>query len=417
MQVVRPGSVFATLVVSTPAVKLLDLHGLDGEDTFNVAGSSAWTSGLVLDGGDPSASDTANFSGATGAVAINLADSTVANSFTVVTGFGGAITLQGVEIANLNTAGNTLTAIGYSGPNAFSYTPTGATAGSFTDVGVNTAFNFNTANQSTGTFTIQGQSDISDQVLVNGTNNSDFILVDSPNRNVWVENAAGIDLEPVHLDPSIELLTVNGKLGSDTFYVVPGLATATGPGGGIVGGAVPTNLLIDIEGGPAANATALVVGGFSLGGGANPVFNGAASNLAATDFTIINRSLDPNAGVVRTYRSIAGVPTLLPDVTYHNVGIVSPLVSGAGNLLVLGADNYEQNEFQATSAFLGSASTINAAHESIFPNVLAHRFAPADQDFFRVVAQTTGTLDFQVYFRLFSSTLASQRRQFESASG
>ena len=79
--------------------------------------------------------------------------------------------------------------------------------------------------------------------------------------------------------------------------------------------------------------------------------------------------------------------------------------TGNPNLLILGPDNYEQNDFRATAAFLGSASTINAPHESIFPNVLEHRFAPADQDYYRAVAQQTGTLDFQVYFRLFSTAL------------
>src|SRR5262249_51837781 len=42
---------------------------------------------------------------------------------------------------------------------------------------------------------------------------------------------------------------------------------------------------------------------------------------------------------------------------------------------------------------------------SIFPNNGEFPGVPSDQDYFKVVAQTTGTLDFQVYFRTFSTTL------------
>ncbi len=409
-----PATVFTTVVTNTPGIAALNLLGLNGDDLFNLTGALSYTT-TEVDAGDPSASDTVSLTSPVAAVAVAIADPALATNTTII-GYGGTVTLVGVEIANLSlvTAGavnEPLTATGYSGPNSFTYTPTGATTGTFTDAGVNTTFNF--SNIGTALFTLAGQADIGDQVIVNGTVSSDFILVDSPNRNVTVDNAAGTDLKTVHLDPTIEALQVNGKTGTDTFYVVPALATATGTGGGATTTAVPINLLIDIEGGPAPNADELVVGNFTLGAGANPVQNGVSTNLAATDFVIVNHSLDPNAGVVRVYRSIAGAPTLLPDTSYHNVGLVSPLVLPPGadpntfnpNLLILGPDIYEQNETRANAAFLGSAAAINAPHEAIFPNSLEHRFAPADQDYYRFVAQNTGTLDFQVYFQLFSPTL------------
>src|SRR5207244_2062123 len=68
-RIVRASGAFATIVVNTNAIKTLDVHGLEGDDAFNVvSGTAAWTSGLILDGGDPSASDVANLSGASGAV-------------------------------------------------------------------------------------------------------------------------------------------------------------------------------------------------------------------------------------------------------------------------------------------------------------------------------------------------------------
>ena len=51
------------------------------------------------------------------------------------------------------------------------------------------------------------------------------------------------------------------------------------------------------------------------------------------------------------------------------------------------------------SAFLGAGDTLNVPNRALFPNAFEHRFVAADQDFFRVVARHTGTLDFQVYFR------------------
>jgi hypothetical protein len=96
----------------------------------------------------------------------------------------------------------------------------------------------------------------------------------------------------------IEQLQVNGRLGNDTFYVVPAKPVETGTGGAAIPptpGAVPVpiDLLIDIEGGPAPNAVALVVGNFALGAGPNPVFTGVSTNLStnagSADFVIVKR--------------------------------------------------------------------------------------------------------------------------------
>ncbi|HUT13235.1 MAG TPA: hypothetical protein VMY42_22290 [Thermoguttaceae bacterium] len=66
---------------------------------------------------------------------------------------------------------------------------------------------------------------------------------------------------------------------------------------------------------------------------------------------------------------------------------------------------YEQNEFRATAAYLGSGETINVENLAILPNANEHRFVPEDQDYFRLVAGRTGTLDFHAYFRMFDPGL------------
>ncbi len=384
-----------------PGVSDLTLNGLGANDSFVVVGTLV-TPVVNIDGGEQSNGDSVSL--------ISLS----ASGPVLVSGAGDGVTVDGynpdfivinsVESVDVNSGSNPVTFSPFESqiPVTWTYTPTSALGGALSEDGIFATFTFITSSTATVIGTNDGSG--SDQLIVNGTNNSDFILANAANRTVTVENAAGTDLKTITIDQTIEQLTVNGRLGTDTFFVVPSPVFSTGTGGGATTATVPTNLLVDIEGGPTANTDALVVGKFTNGAGTNPVFAGTASNLAATDFTIINRSTDPNAGVVRIYRNIAGTPTLLPDITYHNVGNVSPLVSSSANLLILGADAYEQDEFLATAAFLGSGATINAPHESIFPNVLEHRFAPADQDYYRVVAQSTGTLDFQVYFRLFAAT-------------
>ncbi len=79
-------------------------------------------------------------------------------------------------------------------------------------------------------------------------------------------------------------------------------------------------------------------------------------------------------------------------------------VSGAdGDLVVFKHDPFESNETLFTSTYLGSGDTINV-DPTIDPGPLTNPFGdgqnlPGDSDFYRVVAEATGTLDFQVYFR------------------
>src|SRR5262249_48775402 len=100
-----------------------------------------------------------------------------------------------------------------------------------------------------------------------------------------------------------------------------------------------------------------------------------------------------------------------PDINYQHVQVVSPNVANFGgdplrpNLLVMGPDINEPNEQQANSTFLGAGSTLQIQHATVFPNNAEFPGVPGDQDYYRVVAQATGTLDFQVYFRLFNPLL------------
>ncbi len=77
--------------------------------------------------------------------------------------------------------------------------------------------------------------------------------------------------------------------------------------------------------------------------------------------------------------------------------------AAGSQLVVFKHDPFESNDDRFTATYLGSGDTINV-DPTIDPGPLANPFGDGqdldgDSDFYRVVAETTGTLDFQVYFR------------------
>ncbi|MEZ6091924.1 MAG: hypothetical protein R3C05_28745 [Pirellulaceae bacterium] len=66
----------------------------------------------------------------------------------------------------------------------------------------------------------------------------------------------------------------------------------------------------------------------------------------------------------------------MPDISYSNVEVVSPNVVVAGGvpqLLVLGPDANEPNEFRTTATHLGAGESINIDNLAIFPNFGEHQ--------------------------------------------
>lgn len=382
------GTILRTVMISTPGINHLALDGLDGDDVFNVAGGLPFAT-LVVDGGDPSASDTVNLSGATGPVTVILADPTVGSN-TTITGYGGTISLVGVEVANLNATNSQVTATGTTLNDNIVYTPSGATAGTFYDTlpsgnqSPGTVFNLTNA---AGNFRVfNDPAGNADQVTLRGTDARDLFEINQGSGVAQVLANNVTALLPVQLGISSEILNAQGEGGQNTFQVIP----AAG-----IGGQAQDNLLININGGTTGAFNALVLGSS---------FGAAPGILPATSFVVVNRNLTPNSGTVRVFQSAVANP----DINYQNIQVVSPNVNstaGLPNLLQLGPDIYEANETRFGSYFLGSAATLQAQNASIFPGSTEFPGVPADQDFYRLVAQNTGTLDFQVYFQLFSASL------------
>ncbi|MEX0713059.1 MAG: DUF4214 domain-containing protein [Pirellulales bacterium] len=371
------------LAINQVGVERLVLAGLDGDDAFDIVATQPYAV-IAVDGGNPSASDVLILEGTGGdeSFAVDLPTSSIS-------GLGGMVNFFGIEQVLMfgNGGSDTLAVLGTPSDDTINYTPTGPEAGNFELAGGNTHFSFVAIS---GTFSIDGQGGSADTVAVHGTNNHDVITIDSPARTVSVENAAGVVLKPFVLGAAVEVVHALGKLGNDTFLVIPAAATGLGPAPNFL----PANLLVYVDGGPPGASDALVV----AGPGGVP--------LAADLFAVVNRGRNAGEGVVRVFQDQPGAgnePIQFPDIVYTDTEVVSPITfvnaQGDPNLLILGPDNYEPNEFRANAAFLGAASVHDVVNLSVFPNAFEHRFVVADQDWFRVVAQHTGTMDFQVYFQ------------------
>ncbi len=91
IQILNATGGFVTNRYNLTNIFQLEARGLDGDDQFNVTGTLApITGGLVIDGGNPSASDELNLAGAIGAVAVDWGSATV-------TGYGAVVSTIGIE--------------------------------------------------------------------------------------------------------------------------------------------------------------------------------------------------------------------------------------------------------------------------------------------------------------------------------
>jgi hypothetical protein len=378
-----------TLVVSTPAITDLRLQGIAGNDTFNLVGALPYGSTVV------DADSIVNLSGATGLVTVNLADPALALNTTIM-GYGGIVTLIDVATANLDTTMFGLTVNGTSQPDRIVYTPTAPDGGTVVNNGISPTINFTST---AGTFTINGNNGGGigmDQVQIDGSVSRDLFQLRADNRTASVTDASGTLLKTVVLGADVQVLTGVGESGQDTFAVTqaPGIQFAP---------ANLDNLLITVDGGN---------GAFGTGENNSLVVWNNGATLDATHFVVVNKGADGTSGTVRVFN----MAIQQPDIDYTNIQVVSPRVSTPNgslnpNLLIMGPDLNEPNEFLGNATFLGSAGTIQVQHASIFPNgaefpggVFPSLIAP-DIDSYRLVAQSTGTLDMEVFFRVFAPGL------------
>ncbi|HPM84167.1 MAG TPA: hypothetical protein PLF81_25865, partial [Candidatus Anammoximicrobium sp.] len=98
----QDGAIFTTVLIQTPGIDQLDLLGQEGDDEFDVAGNHPF-SRLIVQGGDPGASDVLNFASSGGAATVDLQGQTVTEAG------NGPVAYSGIETINLDAGGVTPT--------------------------------------------------------------------------------------------------------------------------------------------------------------------------------------------------------------------------------------------------------------------------------------------------------------------
>ena len=201
-------SVNARIALNQVAITNLRLNTGDGDDSITIAGGQPYAN-ILVDAGNPSASDTVSLSGATGAVVIDLGALTV-------TGFGGVVSLIGVEMLNVDAEANSISVVGTATADSLNVIPTGANTATMTAAGLNMTVKTN----NTSSLTVDGAAG-TDTVTINGTSANDVIGVA---RTATAQVSVGA-LKVVQVSNS-ESLRVLGGDGNDTINVTGTGSTA-----------------------------------------------------------------------------------------------------------------------------------------------------------------------------------------------
>jgi Ca2+-binding RTX toxin-like protein len=334
VQITNATSGFVTNLFTLTNVFQVELRGHDGDDTFNLTGTLApYAGGVVVDGGNPSASDVVNLTGATAAVTVNFGDNTVS-------GYGSPIELIGVEVLNANAGTNDATVVGTTGDDTLDVTPTGADAVTFrlasSDPAVGSSPVVNLS--AIGNMNLDGAAG-TNALVFNGTATGDSFQLSRTAGALSLQRGGTQAITPTNTFFS---WTVKGGDGSDSFNI-----TETAGGGAI-------NVIeLNLEGGAGSNSMS-----FSTAFGQTYVpaigRSGSLTGGAATNMTNIS-----TASV--TLAAPATSATINSGEGNNHINVVGT----AANTLVTSVDNGQQVTFSGTLTQL----TVNAGAGDDVTNV------------------------------------------------
>ena len=263
---------------------------------------------------------------------------------------------------------------------------------------------FNTANGDAGDDFIRGAANA--QSLNGGTGEDTFIggagadTIDggADFDTVLIEGTSGADVIDVFQSaPTTLQHTVNGTLETDTLVVstIEQAHIVAGDGADVIRvnwldahgvNAADDALRMTVDGGSDSTSDRLAI-----------VDNGTA------DFMLYRKGQDNDSGTVQigpgNNEPLLTVFSGVENLDFVNgAGTAVNNAAGTTQLVVFKHDPFESNDDRFTATYLGSGDAIN-----VDPNIDPGPFVPfglaGDVDVYRLVAETTGTLDFQVYFR------------------
>ncbi len=209
-----------------------------------------------------------------------------------------------------------------------------------------------------------------DTILVAGSDRADLININQIADNKLQHTVNGdVQIDTIALlagVPTVENVYVDARSGAD-IIIVTWLDSLRD--------AVVNTLRVDVDGGIDAVNDRIAV-----------LDNGVG------DLILYQRGTNDAAGVITT--GPANPEAMV--VTFTNVEIAQPIAAADGDIVVFKHDPFEFNDARTLATYLGAGDAIN-----VDPNINPPAAAglPVDQDYYRVVAERTGVLDFQVYFR------------------
>ncbi|HAB11838.1 MAG TPA: hypothetical protein DCE47_09125, partial [Planctomycetaceae bacterium] len=253
----------------------------NGDDAVTIAAGHAWAT-IDVQGGNPSASDTATLTGDATAVTVTLS-----HSASVSGGGLGTVSLSGIETATVNNGAGDLTVDGSGGADDFTVRPTGADTATTTVAGIHPVLNSNNS----GALTINdGTAADGDSLAVTYDDGDQVVSIDDNS----VDSAALKDVG--YTAANIATLAVSTKGGADSVTVTDGTTTP-----------------VTVDGGGSQNDTLTMQG------------SGATANTYV---------VQPGTSVVMnsTTADFTGVERLVLDSNSQS-GSVSVTADGAGNQL------------------------------------------------------------------------------------
>jgi hypothetical protein len=330
-------------VVST-SVRALQLHGLDGQDTFRLPaapGLPGTGPAVAVDAGGPSGGDVAVLTGSGADVVVDLAARTAAEVGQRPVAFAGLDRLE------LDAAGAGATALGGPGPDAVAVRPTAPDAATVTADVLATRVDVVRA----ASLRVDGRAG-ADALSVLGSSAPDAVVVTRGDLPVV---AVGTAL-PVTATDAVEALAVDAREGADRIT----LAGAGGPASLAVDGGAPASDgdVVRLES-PDAEVTFAdpATGGLLAGPGGAASFSGAdgvevagdgsgALTVRGTDGPDTVTIGDPGTPAVRVGGGApvryTGYPSLVVDgrgggdgltVSYANLGDLATLTAAGGSAL------------------------------------------------------------------------------------
>ena len=259
--------------------------------------------------------------------------------------------------------------------------------------------NFNTANGNTGNDTIRGSVGIQ---VINGGPGEDTML-------------GGDGADTFDGGPDFDTILIPGTSGNDVIDVVQSTSTSLNH---TVNGDAQVDTLIanTIEQALVESASGsdlirvnwqdgLIDGlRMTIDGGEDTTFDRLiVVDDAANDLVLYRKGMEDNTGTVEI-GPINPEPLLAVFDGIERIDFVDDSGTPVDEqLVVFKHDPFESNDSRFNATYLGSGHVLNL-DPTIDPGPVSDPFGDGqnlsgDRDFYRVVAETTGTMDFQIYFR------------------